>query len=133
MAFMAAEISRLKINGKGDCDDSEELLLQLHERDKLIEQLRLEIVEKGRIFTGADNWNRLCSKDKAALVENVTEMRKSDGSARGNDAFKKIVGLEQTIAERDRDLKSAKEANEQLAFHIFGQDAKIAEIPKLEK
>lgn len=115
---------------KGNDIESNELRHQLHEKDKLITVLKEELLERERLFTGADEWNRKCSIDKKALLEEVKKIKSSHGNA---DAFGKILSLEEVIVDREKELKTAKELNEQLAVHIYGLEAKICEIPKFER
>lgn len=120
------------LNGdhKGMDTESNELRHLLHEKEKLVEILRDELQERERLFVGADNWNRSCSKEKKALLEEVNKLKDCQGNA---DAFGKILSLEEVIVDRERELKTAKELNEQLAVHIYSLEAKICEIPKLER
>lgn len=110
-------------------ENSNEYRLQLVEKDKLIESLKEELMFKDRIFIGADKWNQKCSIEKAALKEEVGKMKNFSGS----DAFGKILSLEEVIADREKELNTAKTLNEQLAVHIYGLEAKVGEIPKMER
>lgn len=112
----------------GDKVDDSELQKQLREKDKLVEVLKEELADRERIFVGADNWNRKCSMEKSTLIEEMKKI-KTNGSS---DAFAKILSLEEVIVKLERELKTAKELNEQLACHIYGMEAKMSEIPKLE-
>jgi hypothetical protein len=117
-------------DSKGIDVETGELRHQLHEKDKLLAVLKEELLDRERIFTGADNWNRKCSAEKQQMIEEIKKLKENYGNA---DAFGKILSLEDVIVDRERELKTAKELNEQLAVHIYGLEAKICEIPKLER
>lgn len=117
-------------DNKGMDIETSELRQQLKEKDKFVAILKEELSDRERLFAGADSWNQKCSNEKKVLVEEIKKLKQNNCT--NADAFGKIISLEGIIADRDQELKSAKDLNEQLAVHIYNLEAKVCEIPKLE-
>lgn len=105
-----------------------ELRAQLQNQDQIMNILKSELGEKSRFFSAANEWNFKCSREKGALIEQHLKLKETVGLGQ----MEKFQSMQKYIAELELELAKAKNTNETLAVHIFGLEAKNAEIPKLQ-
>lgn len=118
-------------NNSGASNDNkkiEELEAQLENQGKVLSIYKNELDEKVKFFTSANEWNKKCFKEKTTLKQVIDKMLKEIKGL--NEENSKLADK---VLQLETLLKEAKNSNELLAHHVFQLQAKLEDIPKLER